>query len=959
MADDDQQATLPPPGEGPAGPGPAELPRGANLGRYVILEKLGAGGMGVVYAAYDSGLDRKVAVKVLRPETRGEELAVRQDRLLREARAMARLSNPNVNTVFDVGAFQGRLYLAMELVDGQTLKGWLSAQPRTWREVAGVFLQAGRGLLAAHQAGLVHRDVKPDNLLVGRDGRVRVTDFGLVSSGGAEPEPALPAAPVGTGDDGGLTRTGALLGSPAYMAPEQLEGGRATPASDQFSFCVALHEALTGARPFSGDSPAEVLNRIRAGQVTPGPRAGAVPTFLLQAVRRGLSADPAARHPDLEVLLAELARDPARTRRRALAWSGGLLALALGGAGLAFGLGGGQAVCADPERHLAGAWDPGVKGRVQAAFAATGLPQAGSTFQRLERRLDAYAAAWAAGRREACEATQVHGEQSPALMDLRMRCLDRRLEELRALGGVLAGADDEVMARAEAAAAALPPLAVCRDARALSLQVEPPADPAGRQKIAEVERRLAEAEALLQAGRFEAALSLAAPAVALAVEVGHDPTRAEALLVLGRTQDANGKLEEAEASLRAAQLAAEAGRHDRATVEAWLQLVSVVGARRGRYQEGQRLAEQARAALARLGGDRTLEATLAIQLGDLLTQEQRYAEAQGQYETALEIRRALLGPDDPAVLDALSSLATNLRQQTKTAEAERLQREVLAGVERSLGAEHPRHAQAESDLAAILFEAGRQEESLELQRHALGTWEKTLRPGHPSLGNAINRMAAALLKLGRMDEAIETFHRAHAIHLAAYGPNHTQTAGVVYNLGVLYNMQKKYDLAQRQFELAAAGYEAAQGPASPKVATIEYAICGMLRLQGRLEEGLAHCRRSREVSERIPGAPPLQLARTLVAIGQSTQNLGQPAEAIEPLERAVVLHQQGPTPALEVAEGRFELARALWAAKRDRPRARALAAQAWEFFKQAKDVDEAQRAEIAAWVKARGLGRAP
>jgi len=956
MAEQDQEATLPPPGALPADGGPAELPRGANLGRYVILEKLGAGGMGAVYAAYDSSLDRKVAVKVLRPETSGEELAVRQERLLREARAMARLSHPNVNAVFDVGTYQGRLYLAMELVEGTTLRGWLSARPRTWREVAEVFLQVGRGLSAAHRAGLVHRDVKPDNLLVGLDGRVRVTDFGLVASGARGQDRDAPGAgPPAAGLDAALTHTAGLLGSPAYMAPEQLEGGKATPASDQFSFCVALHEALTGARPFAGASPAEVLNRIRAGQVEPGPRAGEVPTFLLQAVRRGLGADPAARHPDLEALLAKLARDPARTRRRALGWSGALLALALGGAGLAFGLGGGTAVCADPERHLAGAWDAGVKGRVQAAFEATGLPQATPTFARVAGRLDAYAAAWAAERKDACEATHVHGEQSPALMDLRMRCLDRRLEELRALAGVLARADDEVMSRAEAAA--LSPLAVCRDARALSLQVEPPADPAARQKIAEVERGLAEAEALLQAGRFEAALSRAEPAVALAAEAGHAPTRAEALLALGRTQDANGKLEEAEASLRAAQLAAEAGRHDRASVEAWLQLVSVVGARRGRYQEGQRLAEQARAALQRLGGDRALEATLAVQLGDLLTQEQRYAEAQGQYETALEIRRALLGPDDPAALDALSSLATNLRQQAKPVEAERLQREVLAGVERRFGTEHPRHAQAESDLAAILFEAGRQEESLELQRHALGTWERTLRPGHPSLGNATNRMAAALLKLGRMDEAIQTFHRAHAIHLEAYGPNHTQTAGVLYNLGVLYNMQKKYDLAQRQFELAAAGYLAAQGPASPKVATIEYAICGMLRLQKKLEEGLRHCRTSREIWERIPGAPPLQLARTLVAIGQSTQNLGRPGEAIEPLEKAVLLHQQGPAPPLEVAEGRFELARALWSAGRDRPRARQLAAQAWAVFRDTQDVDAAQRDEMAAWLKAHGGGQ--
>jgi tetratricopeptide (TPR) repeat protein len=958
MGQEDPRATLPPPGQAPAAD-PEALPRGACLGRYLILEKLGSGGMGVVYAAYDASLDRRVALKLLREDASGEALAARQDRLLREARAMARLSHPNVNTVFEVGTYQGRLFLAMELVEGTTLRGWLAERPRAWREVAGVFLQAGRGLAAAHQAGLVHRDVKPDNLLVGADGRVRVTDFGLVSSGGAEPPTrAAPGPRAADPDgDGSLTRTGALMGSPAYMAPEQIEGDKATPASDQFSFCVALHEALTGERPFTGDSLPEVLDHIRAGQVVSGPRAGAVPAFLLQAVRRGLSADPAARYPDLTLLLRELERDPARTRRRAVAWLGVAAAVLLGGAGLAFGLTGSPDVCAAPERHLAGVWDEGVKARIETAFRATGLPQAEATALRVGEQLDAHASAWAAERKAACEATHLHGEQSPALMDLRMRCLDRRLLELRALGDVLAGADDEVMARAEAAVAALQPLAVCRDARTLAAQVEPPSDPAARLKLAEVERRLAEAEAQYRAGRYPLALDEVGPAAALAAEVGYKPAQAEALLLRGRIEDANGKLEEAEASLRAALLAAEAGRHDRAAAEAWIQLLSVVGDRRGRYQEGPRLAEHARASLERLGEDRALAATLAIHLGDVLSQEKRYQEAHAQYQVALEARRVLFDPDDRRVLDSLASVATNLRQQAKPEEAERLQREVLAGVERSLGAEHPHHAQAESDLAAILFEAGRQEESLELQRHALATWEKTLRPGHPSLGNAYNRMAAALLKLGRMDEAIEAFHRAHAVRLQAYGPDHTQTADVLYNLGVLYHMQKKYDRAQQQFELAAAGYLAAQGPASPKVAQIEYAICGMLRLQKKLEEGLTHCRLSREIWERIPGAPPLQLARTLVAIGQATQNLGHPEDAIEPLNKAVLLHQQGPAPELEMAEGRFELARALWAVGKDRPRARQLAAQAWAFFKDAKDVDAAQRAEMAAWLKAHGGGQ--
>ncbi len=959
MQTSDPEATLPPAGDGPAG-SLGDLARGTNLGRYVILEKIGSGGMGVVYAAYDSGLDRKVAIKLLHPDTTGEALAVRQERLLREARAMAKLSNPNVNTVFDVGVFGGSLFLAMELIEGQTLKGWLAERPRTWREVVGVFLQAGRGLRAAHEAGLVHRDVKPDNLLIGNDGRVRVTDFGLVSWNEAvrATVPVKEAEAVRVEEKAALTRTGGLLGSPAYMAPEQIDGGKATPASDQFSFCVALCEALTGTRPFSGTTLSEVLENVRAGRIEAGSRV--VPSFLLQAVRRGLSADPAARWPTLAGLLDELERDPARTRRRVLSGVAFGLAALAGGLGLIVALrGGGPGACEEAGRHMAGVWDEPARGAVREAFERTGLPQARPSFERVERGLSAYAAAWVAERREACLATRQHGEQSEALLDLRMRCLDRRLQEVQALVRVLAEADDEVMGRAESAVAVLPALAACRDARTLSAEVEPPADPAGRAKIAAVEEKLARGEALLQAGRYQAALEEATAASALAADAAFKPIQAEALLLLGRAQDRNGMLAEAEESLNAALLAAEAGRADRAAAQAWIQLVSVVGDRRGRYLEGQKLAEHAQAALERLGPDPGLETTLAIHRGNVLTQEKRYAEAHERYSAALEARRKLFGPEDPRTLDAMGYLATNLRHQAKLAEAEQIQREVLAIVERTQGATHPNHAQAESDLAAILFEQGRHDESLALQQRALATWEATLREGHPSLGNAYNRMAAAHLKLGQVEEAIALFHKAYAVRRKAFGPNHTQTADVLFNLGVLYNQLRRYDRAKEQFELAAAGYLAAQGPASPKVAVIEYAICGMLRHQGRTEEGLAHCQRSREVFEQGKGEQPLPLSRTLLAIGQAQLELRRPQQALEPLEKAARLQAENKAPPNEIAEGRFALARALWDTGTDRARALDLGKQAWAAYREAKGVDDFQKKMMADWIKARGLEKKP
>src|SRR5690606_1441989 len=244
---------------------------GATIGRYVVLAPLGRGAMGTVLAALDPELDRKVALKVLHETARGGDRA----RLQREAQALARLSHPNVMILHDVGTWVdpagGRhVFLAMELVVGHTLSDWLASAPRSVDAIVAVFAQAGRGLAAAHAAGLVHRDFKPHNVLVGSDGRVRVTDFGLARSFGEDTRPPITVdthtGPISLPElalHETLTRTGEWVGTPAYMAPEQLQGGAADPRADQFAFCVALYEALHGQRPFAGRTPGEILEAIR------------------------------------------------------------------------------------------------------------------------------------------------------------------------------------------------------------------------------------------------------------------------------------------------------------------------------------------------------------------------------------------------------------------------------------------------------------------------------------------------------------------------------------------------------------------------------------------------------------------------------------------------------------------------------------------------------------------------
>ena len=302
---------------------------GARVGRYVLEQRIGAGGMGVVFAATDSELHRRVALKLLRPNTAGEIGTLGRERMMREARLLASFSHPNVVTVFDVGAHDGHVFIAMELVDGGNLTAWLRRAPRTQDEIIDRMIEAGRGLAAAHAGGVVHRDVKPDNILVGSDGRARVTDFGLARIGD-ELAPQLAASKVATLSPD-LTKTGTLMGTPVYMAPEQWRRGEAVPRTDQWSYCAALYEVIAGVRPFSVDDPAARAAEIAGGQIAPPAEGRTVPGWLRRIVARGLAAEPSARWPSMNVVIAALVRGRHRRRRRLQALAAVAMLVAIGG----------------------------------------------------------------------------------------------------------------------------------------------------------------------------------------------------------------------------------------------------------------------------------------------------------------------------------------------------------------------------------------------------------------------------------------------------------------------------------------------------------------------------------------------------------------------------------------------------------------------------------------------------
>jgi predicted Ser/Thr protein kinase len=298
----------------------AEAPApGRKIGKYLLIERLGAGAIGVVWRAEDPELGRRIALKVLkRPD------ATLTERLLREAQSMAQVNHPNVVTVYEAGSSDGVAYIAMELVTGRSLRAWQRSARHTVPEIVEAYITAGRGLAAAHGAGIVHRDFKPDNVLVSDDGRICVTDFGLAA---AKPTSAITPRI----SDVELTTSGSVLGTPAYMAPEQFVGGNLDPRTDQFNFCSSLYEALYGERPFAGTTFDQLGRDVCDGKIRSAPAGTRVSGALRAIVLRGLAVKPGDRFPTMDQLLRELGRDRARPWRRvAIAASALAAALALG-----------------------------------------------------------------------------------------------------------------------------------------------------------------------------------------------------------------------------------------------------------------------------------------------------------------------------------------------------------------------------------------------------------------------------------------------------------------------------------------------------------------------------------------------------------------------------------------------------------------------------------------------------
>lgn len=932
--------------------------RGDDIDHFIVIEPLGAGGMGAVYAAYDADLDRKVAIKLLAPDKADPDTGT--TRLFREARAMARLSHPNVATVYEVGMAGEDVFIAMQLIDGESLAEWIAGGERAVDDVVRVFAAAGRGLEAAHRAGLVHRDFKPGNVMIDASGAVRVLDFGLarpVAHASSSDELSDLREDSGVSVDESITRVGAVLGTPAYMAPEQALGQAVDERTDQFSFCVALFEAIYGERPFEPDALRDLTVEQVDARLREASRAGDVPAHVRRALARGLRPARRDRYPDMTALLADLAPPAPAARGRAIVFAS--LAIAIVGAAVAMWVARAEPAsrCETAAEPIAAVWNDGARDNVREALRASGRAWAGDAADVVIARFDVFARQWAAMRSDACEATHVRGEQSDALLDLRMSCLDRRLHGFAALVDVVSDADQTDLAKAVDAAGAVDDLDACDDADALAAVVPEPDSEAVRERVAALRDRMDRAAALQVAGRAPAALDMVRPLVDEARAVGYDPVLAEALWARGNAASEMVEREIAEADLREAIAVAARSRHDHVAARAWVLLLDVLS-EEAKFDDAVALIAAAEAWIARVGAPGEVVVRLHDATGLVHSRRGELDEALESHRRAVEAAHELLGPNHRGTHVATNHLGLILWKRGQHSEALGIFEGLLARTSDAASpypAGHPHIAAVHNNIGLIHLERGTTEQAVEQFRGALEMWRAIHGDVHERVALTESNLGIAERELGELDDALEHHRRS----LAAYeelhaGGEHPEVAlgleQVGNDLWMAGQLDEAYDYLRRALDMR----EKLLQPKHPRVATGLNNLAGLEAERGNAEEALPMLLRALAIREEVLGAEHRSTAWTLTDLGNVYVELGRHADAVEVLERAlrVRLGQEHPN-TWSLADTRFHLARALWPDPRQRPRARALTEAAREGYVSLGKPTRGMVETLDAWVRAR------
>ncbi len=794
--------------------------------------------MGEVYAAYDPELDRRVAVKRLRAG--GEQ----GRRLVREARALARLNHENVITVYDVGVSGEQVFLAMELVEGHELGVWLEKHRGDWNAICEVFAKAGRGLAAAHTAGLVHRDFKPANVVVGERRGVKVVDFGLAVEGG---------------EHGGG-------GTPAYMAPEVVHGGLVEASADIYSFSVSLFEALYGHRPFSGEDR-ETLQaaKLRGPQVADAQ----VPRGLQRVVEQGLAVDPHKRFASMDEMVRELERYP-RHRRRNRRWGiGGLVA--------SLGLGvwlwsGSDSPAEDGRRQVEAVWSTQVRQQVREVLVAQGEE---ASWGRVEPILDDYTSEWLGGYVDARQATEVRGEQSVALMDLRIGCLRSRLSELRALIDQLRKAKHLAPDAAVRAASSLTPLASCSDVDVLSEAVRPPPAEVAEQ-VAALREQLDTAEALERLGHYKEGLELAESIATQARHIGYEPLLAEALFELGVLRRTTGDDVSAEELVLASSELAERSGHR--TIEALtaVEMFFLLGSYHSRFTEAKLWGWHARGAVFRKGvpeyvkaGMLEVQGLVAYKMGD-------YDTARQAYLSALEM------PERGAKLDRAVTLYNLAWLDVKMDRVDDALRHAERAYElaKEYEAHHPSVGRSLIQLGSIYLRQGDVDISIDCLRQALTIVEEVYGPDDPFVARANNSLGLALASHGQLAQG--EFYCNQALSVLLRGDN-LAAAAALSALGYIRRRAGDHVTAEWHFRRSLELQESLLGPHHADVARALWETADELVCLNRCEEARGLLERSADIYAKAGLAATSWGAGVQQSRAQALQCLGRSAEAADVL----------------------------------------------------------------------------
>lgn len=877
-------------------PGPyADASTPNRIGRYVLLGVLGSGGMGVVYAAYDPKLDRRVALKILHPGTRRSQES--RDRLLREAQAMARLSHPNVVTVHDVGEHESGVFVAMEAIEGRTLTQWLADKERTVREILEVFVEAAQGLAAAHDKGLVHRDFKPDNVMVGDDGRVRVMDFGLARASAYTSEDFEPCETTSDFTTSSLsnpvTVEGALVGTPMYMSPEQWRGGEVDARTDQFSFCVALYQALYGELPFEGNNLGSLALAVTGGAPRAQSPTLSIPSAVIEGWQRGLSTEPSARYPSMAPLLALLRRDPMRSRRRLLLVGGVVVLLGTAGGARFYQHSKQVSQCEREASVLVQIWNAENRGSVEQAFQQSGISYSGDSFERVVPLLDAYAGGWANLRQSVCTDGWDAEQRTPEQNELATECLETRRQEFETLVSELERGTPAIVRDGIIAAANLPPVSECVDEISLQEWADAPTDPGQAEAVKTVEETIALARRRHLVADYKGAVEHATEALREADTIGHSGLQARAQSALADGEYNLGHYTQAELGYRNAFTLALASGRTSVAADAARGIARLLGVDRSRPEDGLRWIDIAQALDTRRGrsfGDvHRLRGMLLTNAGDPLQAEQ-------EMDRAVELDEAEYGAGHPKTVLSLQTRCNVYSALGRYDDAIACNERALEIQAERLGPSHPTIAVAKHNIGGLHARLGQFSLALEALQAGLDIRERALGPDHVDVAKSLLTLGAVTAMMGEVEKAEPHLVRAVQILEKSAGPSDPLLARGLVNLANAQLDRTDLVAARRSAERALAIQESALGPKHPQLANTLSVLASLEQEEGDLAAAEVFRRRELEIAESQSGADPVaaSLTRLNLASLLSKQDHHEDARALLEPALETLTAQLGP-----------------------------------------------------------------